>query len=90
MKLQEIKSQLEISTFELNTANDIDNNPTEWMRHWDNNRRIAVSIHKELVAELQKNSEISSLGLQHEERTGEKGKYDSYRIVKYAPSEVQL
>ena len=90
MTLEQIKSKLQLSTLELNTANDKDNKPTDWMRHWDNENRIAVSIHKELVEALKKDKTITSLGLQSEIREGSKGKYKSFRIVKFAPAEETL
>jgi hypothetical protein len=90
MNLQEIKNKIDIQKFELNTATDKDNNPTEWMRHWDNDNRVAVSIHKDLVGELQADANISSLGLQTEVRTGEQGDYTAHRVVKYAPAETTL
>lgn len=90
MTIQEIKTQLSIPSLQLNTAKDINDQPTQWMRHWDNENRVAVSIHKELLAEIKADKTISSLGLQKEERTGEKGSYMAYRIVKYAPAEETL
>lgn len=90
MTLTEIKEKLNISVLELNTAKDADNNATEWMRHWDNDNRIAVSIHKDLVSELKADANINALGLQKENREGEKGSYVAYRIVKYTPAETTL
>lgn len=90
MNLSEIKSKLQIETLSLNTAMDKDNNPTEWMRHWDNENRIAVSMHKELVAEIKANHKINSLGLQSETRQGSKGPYTAIRVVKFTPAEVTL
>jgi len=90
MNIAEIKSKLNIAALELNTAKDSNDKPTDWMRHWDNDNRIAVSIHKELVAEIKANSNISSLGLQSETREGEQGSYTAYRIVKYKPAETTL
>lgn len=90
MTIQDIKTQLGITSLQLNTANDINDKPTQWMRHWDNENRVAVSIHKELVAEIKADKTLSSLGLQKEDRTGEKGSYVAYRIVKYAPAEEVL
>lgn len=89
MTITEIKSQLGISTLQLNTATK-DDKPTEWMRHWDNANRMAVSIHKELVAELKANANEGNLGLQKEERTGAQGTYTAYRIVKFTPAEETL
>lgn len=90
MTLQEVKEKLAITTFELRTATDADQKETDWMRHWDNDNRISVSIHKELVAELKADATINSLALQTESRTGEQGPYMSYRIVKYTPAEIRL
>lgn len=90
MTLAQIKEKVGIVALELNTATDADNKPTDWMRHWDNDNRVAVSIHKELVEELRGDANISSLGLQTETREGEQGKYTAHRIVKYTPAEITL
>ena len=90
MNLTQVKSQLEIPTFQLNTALDKDNNPTMWMRHWDNERRIAVSIHKDTLAQIKADPEKAELGLQKETKTGSKGAYEAYRIVMYKPAEDTL
>jgi hypothetical protein len=90
MTINEIKSKLGLSTLDLNTAKDKDGNPTDWMRHWSNDTREAVSIHKDLVAEIKSDKNLNSLGLQTETRTGEQGAYTAYRVVKYAPAETTL
>ena len=90
MNLLDIKTELAISTFELNTAKDKAGNSTEWLRHWDNNRRIAVSLHKELAKELKSNPKLTGLGLQTSTLTGEQGDYTAHRIVKYTPAEMTL
>jgi hypothetical protein len=90
MTLQEIKEKLDITSLQLNTAKDANDVDTLWMRHWENETRTAVSIHKELVAELQSNSNLDNLGLQKEMRDGEQGAYTAYRIVKYNPAETVL
>lgn len=90
MNITELKSQIGITSLELNTAKDAEGNPTEWLRHWSNDTRTAVSIHKDLVSELQADSNISSLGLQTETRTGSNGDYTAHRIVRYTPAEFTL
>ena len=90
MDITEIKSKLGISALQLNTANDADGNATDWMRHWDNDNRVAVSIHKELVSEIKADPNIATLGLQSEQRTGEQGPYKAMRIVKFSPAEITL
>lgn len=81
--LAQIKSKLGISQLELVTAQDINGNKTEWLRHWDNDNRVAVSIHKDLATELKSNPAITSLSLQTEPKVGEQGPYTAHRIVKY-------
>jgi hypothetical protein len=90
MNLQEIKNAVGVSTLELNTANDAAGAPTDWMRHWDDKNRVAISIHKDLVADIKATPGITTLGLQSEIRTGARGEYKSYRIVKYSPAETTL
>jgi len=90
MNIVEIKKTVGVEALELNTAQDTNGNPTDWMRHWENDTRTAISIHKDLVEELKADKNISSLGLQKEVRTGEQGDYTAYRIVKYTPAEVTM
>lgn len=90
MNLSEIKAQLNISSLDLNTATDTEGNKTAWMRHWDNNQRIAVSIHSDLVKEIVATPTLTGLGLQTETRKGEQGDYTAHRIVKYTPAEITL
>lgn len=89
MTIQDVKQELGYSTLNLNTAMDKDNKPTSWMRHWDNDNRIAVSIHKDTVAAI-KAGGVSTLSLQSETRTGEKGEYTAMRIVMHNPAEETL
>lgn len=83
--LADVKAKLGISQLELVTANNAEGAPTDWLRHWDNDRRVAVSIHKDLAKELgaDKTGSIKSLSLQYEQKNGEQGPYDAYRIIKY-------
>lgn len=89
MTIQDIKKKLNISQLNLNTANDVDGNPTDWLRHWDNDNRVAVSIHKETIKAIQQDK-TTNLGIQTSTRTGTKGDYTAHRIVKYKAAEVVL
>ena len=90
MNIVEIKSELGVKELNLNTAENKDGTKSDWMRHWDNDKRMAVSIHKELLAEIQSNGNISDLVLQSEIRSTDKGDYTAYRIVKYTAPEARL
>jgi hypothetical protein len=96
MNITEIKTELNIGVLNLNTATndkgeplDKDGKPNLWMRHWDNDNRVQVSIHKETVAAIQAGT-ATTLGIQTESRTGSKGEYTSKRIVMFTPAELTL
>lgn len=89
MNITEIKEKLGYTALNLNTAKDANGNQTDWMRHWDNDNRVAVSIHKETISAIQAGT-ATTLDLQTETRTGEQGEYTAKRIVMYTPAEVTL
>ena len=89
MNITEVKSELGYSVLNLNFAEDKDGNKTEWLRHWDNENRIAVSIHQDTVKEIRENNP-STLSLQSEVRTGAQGDYEAKRIVLHKPAEMTL
>lgn len=88
--IAEIKTQLGYAVLNLNTANDKDNQPTDWMRHWDNTNRVAVSLHKDTLAKIKANPSMPNLALQQETKTGAQGEYTAMRIVAVAEAEATL
>ena len=88
--IAEIKGQLGYAVLNLNTANDVDNQPTQWMRHWDNVNRVAVSLHKDTLAKIKANPNMPNLVLQQELRTGAQGNYTAMRIVAVTEAEDTL
>lgn len=77
----------------LNSATTKEGEATEWMRHWNNDSRVAISIAKDTVALITaKDPKAEHLVLQGPEtRTSESGDdYTSYRIVAVTPAEVTL
>lgn len=89
MDINEIKDSMGITTLNLDFAEDKDGNKTEWLRHWDNDKRVAVSIHKETFDKVV-NDDPSTLSVQSEIRTGNKGDYKALRIVLHTPAEFTL
>ena len=83
MNLTQIKSSMGYDALNLVKATTEEGEATEWFKHWDNDKRIAVSLHQDLVAELQSNPELEGLGVQTETRKGKGGDYLAHRIVKY-------
>ncbi|MBE7691249.1 hypothetical protein [Tenacibaculum piscium] len=95
MTLATISKILELTSLDLNYSKDAEGKfsvsvdketgeETKWLRHWDNERRLAVSISEPLALELGKNPGITSLGLQSKEMVAKDSKetYTAYRIVK--------
>lgn len=88
--IADIKNTLGYSVLNLNTALDKDNQPTEWLRHWDNDNRVAVSLHKDTFAKIKANPSMPNLATQMEERDGSQGKYKAIRIVAVTEAEATL
>ena len=89
MDIQEVKQELGYGALNLNTANDKDGKATDWFRHWDNDGRIAVSLHKDTFKAI-KAGGVTTLGIQVETRTGAKGDYTAKRIVMFEEAEETL
>jgi hypothetical protein len=90
MKLHEIKQTLGYETLSLNTVATATGEQTSWMKHWDNNSRVAVLIHKDTLAKLKANMECSSLGIKTAIKQGSKGEYKAHTIVMYNEAEETL
>lgn len=70
--------------FDLRNADNEDGTPTDWMRHWNNDKRIGVSVPKEVVAKIQADPiGFDTLVLKTgEEKTAASGSnYTSYQLV---------
>lgn len=87
--ISEIKTQLGVTTLNLNPSIK-DGVRTSWMRHWDNDSRIAISLHTETIAKIKADPANPNLGLQRETRTGANGDYTAIRIVMFTPAEITL
>lgn len=83
MKLAEIKSKLDITTLELRPSATQDGEDTGWLRHWDDTRRLSISIPRDLAKELVKMPDKDDLTLSYESRVSSTSnqQYDSYRII---------
>jgi len=91
MNLVQLKEKANISTFHFNPATDKAGVKDEkWLRHWDNENRVSVSIHVDTLAKIKANMEIDNLALQSETREGKQGGYTALRIVAYNEAEETL
>ena len=93
--LAQIKSQLNIVSLDLQRSVDKEQKPTSWLRYWNNNTKMAVVIHQEVVDKIKANPNISTLAVKHEVKATKTGKaigsaYDSYIIINATSIEVVL
>lgn len=95
MTINELKASLNIQTLNLNTCETVDGqvykdkNGGEWLRHWENDTRVEVSISRETLAKV-KAENPSTLSVQKEVREAALGSLTSYRIVCHKPAEETL
>jgi hypothetical protein len=90
MKLHEVKQTLGYQTLGLNTVVTATGEKTSWMKHWDNDNRIAVLIHKDTLTKVKANPDCSSLGIKSATKQGSKGEYTAHTIVMYSEAEETL
>lgn len=90
MRLDQIKEQLGYEALNLNTVATATGEKTSWMKHWDNNKRIAVLIHKDTLTKLKSNMKCSTLGIKTATKQGSKGEYTAHTIVMYNEAEETL
>lgn len=88
--IQSIKAQLGYESLSLNTVTTEAGEKTSWMKHWDNNSRVAVLIHKDTLAKIKANPTISTLGIKTALKQGAQGEYTAHTIVAYTPAEETL
>lgn len=88
--LAEIKSTLNVQTINLNTVKTEKGENTMWMKHWDNDNRVAILIHKDTLAKVKANPSLSSLGINTQIKQGSKGEYTAKVICIYSEAEETL
>jgi len=93
MKLEEVKSALGVTMLELNKSTNADGtvNP-DWFRMWNNETRVQISIHKDVVHAIQANPNLTNLGLQSEDKISPTSNlpYTNKRIIAYTEAEITL
>lgn len=59
----ELSLKLKVSMVTLNMAQQLDeqDQPTEWISHWDNDNRIRVTMHEEVFATIKGNKSYDQL-----------------------------
>ena len=80
--MSELKTALDITTFKLSILKDNNDIATDFMRHWDAKRRIAILIKKDLFFNLKENKELPIL-VEESIKVGKDGEYLMLYVKKY-------
>ena len=64
----------------------------DWFRMWNNETRVQISIHKDVVKAIQANPKLSNLGIQSEDKISPISElsYTNKRIIAYTEAEITL
>jgi hypothetical protein len=83
MTIQEIKEQFGFSTLMMVRQLTLSGQRTEWLSHWDNERRIRLSIHENIAELIKNNKAYDKLDYEvHEmEQKGERKPYTRITIM---------
>ena len=90
MNLQEIKSKLNVQTLNFNYVITEAGEKTSWLKDWNNENRIAILMHQEVLDTIKTNKAISSLGINTQVKQGSKGEYTAQTICIYKEADVVL
>ncbi len=80
--INSIKKKLDIKILKMVRQFDFNGTKTEWLSHWEQDRRIRVTMHETVMEKIKANLEINSLMLSKEivAKNGEREQYIRYII----------
>jgi hypothetical protein len=80
--IQEMKNAIGITSISMREQFNDANASTNWAKHWDNDKRIAIIAHMDTIAYFKTNGD-NGLFVKHETKTPEgKDAYELYTICK--------
>jgi hypothetical protein len=84
--IADIKSGIGIPVLNLQRNMTKTGEKTEWLSHWDNDKRVRVNIHESTLQFAKENPDNNQFDIQTEDRISVETNlpYKSYRIVKYS------
>lgn len=97
-----LKERLGYEAFQFSYLKDVDDSskraidpntkePTKWLRHWDNDNRIAVVMHEDTALQLKANPEMTTLELKNGgTKQGAKGDYQLYTMFSYTTPDFEF
>lgn len=95
MHIEEIKQQVSVKTGSdiktlmlVRQKEEATGNDTPWVAHWDNDNRVRISMHDDVLAKLQENKERKDLAYKLEEVVAEGDRKAYTRVVVITPNDV--
>ena len=90
MNLAEIKGKLGVQTINLNQVVTETGEKTEWYKHWDNDNRVAILVHKDTLSKIKADAGLNTLGINTQTKQGAQGEYIAKTICIYNPADETL
>lgn len=83
MDITDVKNKLGVSALVVAPAKAKDGTATDWMRSWDNDNRVQVSVHNDVVTKIK--AGCKTLGVKTETKTSatSQKEYTAHIIVAY-------
>ena len=90
MDIIQVKGKLGVTSLTLAPAKAKDGTATDWMRNWDNDSRVQISVHNDVVTKIK--AGCMTLGVKSETKVSTTSQlpYMSHIIVAYADTEGQI
>lgn len=94
-KLEELKVQAGVANFEFAYLKDMEdktkratdpktNQPTQWLRHWDNTNRVQIVVHEDTAKAIKAKPDMANLALMDKgTQKGTKGEYALKVLIMY-------
>ena len=95
MTLTQIKQTLNIIALDLTRSKDDKDQPTPWLRYWDNKNRVSVVLHDDVLKHIKDHPDTTKLALKYEAKCTKTGDqqglaYDSYILIHAASMEDSI
>ena len=83
MNISQIKSEIGIEVLNISRQKDESGVPQPWVSHWDNTRRIRVTMHDDVFALIMKDKSYDKLAIKTTlvPATPERGEYTRYVVI---------
>lgn len=91
MNISELKAVIGLGSLLMvrQTEQDDAKTPTDWLSHWDNDKRIRVTMHQDVLAKIKAEPNFNGLALKPKELVSPEGKAPYTRYIVIIPANVE-